>query len=121
MNSELREELAAWQSLSAEVWNQLPYDESKNATMKTSKNLCPITQSATNRDEANQLTATIQDNFPRGIGQPALRALASAGYQNLEQLANVSESDLLKLHGMGPKALRILREALAANGLAFRA
>jgi pimeloyl-ACP methyl ester carboxylesterase len=31
----------------------------------------------------------------------------------------VREGDLAKLHGMGPKALGILRDALAANGLAF--
>jgi hypothetical protein len=29
------------------------------------------------------------------------------------------EPDLLKLHGMGPKAVRILRETLADRGLSF--
>ncbi|HEX6443558.1 MAG TPA: TetR family transcriptional regulator [Streptosporangiales bacterium] len=58
--------------------------------------------------------------MPTGLGKPALRALAGAGYTRLDQLAEVSEKDLGKLHGMGPKALRILREALAANGLSFR-
>lgn len=53
------------------------------------------------------------------IGAPALRALAAAGYQRLEQLTQVSAAELLKLHGMGPKALRILRETLASQGLAL--
>ncbi len=88
--------------------------------MKTSKNLCPITQSPANRETANRLTASIQNNFPRGVSQPALRALASAGFMSLEQLVNTSEADLLKLHGMGPKAMRILREALTAQRLTFR-
>jgi predicted flap endonuclease-1-like 5' DNA nuclease len=52
--------------------------------------------------------------FPK-IGAPATRALNNAGYTHLEQLANVSEAELLKLHGMGPKAIRILRETLEAQ------
>jgi DNA-directed RNA polymerase alpha subunit len=58
-------------------------------------------------------------DLPSGIGKPARRALDAAGYSRLEQLALVREADLLKLHGMGPKALGLIREALAARGLAF--
>lgn len=58
--------------------------------------------------------------LPSGIGKPAQRALAAAGYTRLEQLAKVSEAELSKLHGMGPKALGILRQALEAEGLSFR-
>jgi hypothetical protein len=57
--------------------------------------------------------------FPKGVGQPAIRALASAGYTQLDQLAGVREKDLASLHGMGPKALRILNEALKAEGKSF--
>ncbi|WP_040812821.1 hypothetical protein [Nocardia concava] len=57
--------------------------------------------------------------WPRGIGAPATRALAAAGYQSLEELAGVPERDLLALHGMGPKAIRVLREALTEQGLDF--
>ncbi len=53
------------------------------------------------------------------IGQPAWRALTGAGYWRLEQLTQVSAADLLQLHGMGPKALGILRAALTERGLAF--
>lgn len=58
-------------------------------------------------------------NFPK-IGKPALRALNGAGYAELHQLANVSEAELAELHGMGPKALGILREALKEMGLSFK-
>ncbi len=58
-------------------------------------------------------------DFPHGLGKPAERAFATAGYSTLEQLTTVSESELAKLHGVGPKAIRILREALAADGLSF--
>lgn len=60
------------------------------------------------------------DGLPAGIGRPATRALALAGYTRLEQLTQVTERDLLKLHGVGPKAVRILRERLGEQGLAFR-
>ncbi len=58
--------------------------------------------------------------FPRGVSQPAVRALAAAGYTQLNQLAQAWEADLAKLHGMGPKALRILDEALREQGKGFR-
>ena len=54
--------------------------------------------------------------LPR-IGAPATRALANAGVTSLEALTTWSEADLLALHGMGPKAVGILREHLAAQGL----
>lgn len=53
------------------------------------------------------------------IGAPATRALIAAGYTRLAQLTRVTEGELLALHGVGPKAIRILREALAADGKAF--
>jgi len=56
--------------------------------------------------------------FPR-LGAPARRALSAAGYTRLDQLAQVSERDLGKLHGMGPSAITVLREALQKRGLSF--
>lgn len=57
--------------------------------------------------------------LPR-IGKPAERALALAGITSLSDLTKWTERDLFALHGVGPKAIRILAEALAARGLAFR-
>jgi predicted flap endonuclease-1-like 5' DNA nuclease len=54
------------------------------------------------------------------IGAPATRALAGIGVTRLDQLANYSEADLFALHGFGPRALRILTEALSAAGLSLR-
>jgi predicted flap endonuclease-1-like 5' DNA nuclease len=59
------------------------------------------------------------DDLPK-IGAPATRALASIGVTRLADVADQSESELLRLHGLGPRALRILKEALAANGLSMR-
>ena len=51
------------------------------------------------------------------VGAPARRALEQAGVTTLEDVAARSEQDLLALHGVGPRAVRTLREALAAQGL----
>ncbi len=59
------------------------------------------------------------NDLPR-LSAPARRALSGAGYTRLDQLAQVSESDLEKLHGMGPTAMAALREALGERGLALR-
>jgi len=58
-------------------------------------------------------------NFPK-IGAPATRALEAAGYTKLKQLTKVTEAEIGQLHGMGPKALGILREALKVEGLSFK-
>lgn len=53
------------------------------------------------------------------IGAPATRALTNAGYSTLDSLDGVSEAQLAALHGVGPKALRILKESMAAAGKSF--
>ncbi len=60
-----------------------------------------------------------ESDLPRAIGAPARRALAAAGIYRLEQLTEMSEAELLRLHGVGPKAIRLLREALAERSLSF--
>jgi hypothetical protein len=59
------------------------------------------------------------DELPR-IGAPATRRLASVGITRLSQLTDHRAGELLKLHGMGPRAIKILRQALADQGPSFR-
>jgi predicted flap endonuclease-1-like 5' DNA nuclease len=66
------------------------------------------------------MTDDAADRLPPGIGAPAERALTAAGYSRLEQLTHVTEAELGQLHGVGPKALRLLREALASSGRGFQ-
>ena len=68
-------------------------------------------------DDRPVAVVTSPADLPRGLGAPATRALHAAGYTRLDQLAGVPERELGQLHGVGPKALRILREALAERGL----
>lgn len=51
------------------------------------------------------------------VGAPATRALKGAGHESLESLAGARQDDLLALHGLGPRAVRIITEALATAGL----
>ena len=57
--------------------------------------------------------------FAASLAAPARRALENAGIKTLRQLAQKSEADILKLHGMGPSSIPKLRAALQAEGLSF--
>ena len=61
-----------------------------------------------------------REAFPAGVGGPVLRALRTAGIRTLAELARWSERDFAALHGVGPKGVAILREALRAEGRQFR-
>jgi len=57
--------------------------------------------------------------FPK-LSKPAHRALNHAGILKLKDLTRWTEKDLLKLHGVGPKAIPLLRTALKNAGLHFK-
>ena len=60
-----------------------------------------------------------ESNLPPRLSAPALRALASVGVTRLEQLTTHTETEIKKLHGMGPNGMKQLREALDQHGLSF--
>ena len=57
------------------------------------------------------------DDLPFTRTAPARQAFALAGLTRLDQFAGRSKRDLLALHGVGPKAIRMLNDELAARGL----
>jgi hypothetical protein len=59
------------------------------------------------------------DELPEGLSAPARRALVQAGYTRLDRLASLREAEIARLHGVGPRAIRTLRAALAEQGLSF--
>lgn len=65
------------------------------------------------------MTETTDDTNLPSIGAPATQALASVGITRLDQLREHRARDLLARHGVGPKAIRILTEALAERGMTF--
>ena len=59
------------------------------------------------------------DELPK-VGAPATRALTATGFTTLRTLIDADRKHLAQLHGVGPKALRIIDEALAAHGHSLR-
>lgn len=57
--------------------------------------------------------------FP-GLGNPAKRALASAGVDSLKKLSSYTEKEVLKWHGLVPSSIPVLKKLLAEKGLSFR-
>ncbi|OCT12328.1 hypothetical protein A8709_31340 [Paenibacillus pectinilyticus] len=59
-----------------------------------------------------------QSDLPK-LSNPAKRALSGAGIACLHDLTKITEPELKKLHGMGPKAIEMIRHELEAKGLSF--
>ena len=60
------------------------------------------------------------DGFLAKLSAPARRALEHHGITTLQQLATYSEKEILKLHGIGPASLPVLRASLEESGLSFK-
>lgn len=59
-------------------------------------------------------------DLPDAIGKTAARALSVHDVTSLRRVATHSKKELLAIHGVGPKAIAILADALAAKGLEFK-
>jgi len=57
--------------------------------------------------------------LPKGISVPARRALAHEGLETLEQIAELGEERVAGLHGMGPKTMAQLQDAMEDAGISF--
>ena len=53
------------------------------------------------------------------LSAPAQRALASLGIERLDQLTKYKESEIKKLHGLGPSTIKALHAAMKARRLTF--
>ena len=80
---------------------------------------CPITADPRKREEGNRSTAAIKGSLPADLAQPALRALASVEVKELADFTMIKESDLAKMHGIGPNAMIKIKTALQEEGLSF--
>jgi DNA-directed RNA polymerase alpha subunit len=58
-----------------------------------------------------------EDEFFSSLSAPTRRALENAGIKTPSQLSDCTEEQLLKLHGMGPASLPMLRSILKDHGL----
>ncbi|MFD1957370.1 RNA polymerase alpha subunit C-terminal domain-containing protein [Paenibacillus thailandensis] len=60
-----------------------------------------------------------ESGFLSRLSSPARRALEHNGITTLQKLSAYTEREILKLHGIGPSSMPILRNALQSEGLAF--
>lgn len=58
--------------------------------------------------------------WPKDVGAPAQRALESNGVMCLDDVTRLSERELLALHGVGPKAVAVIKAALHEQGKMLR-
>lgn len=71
--------------------------------------------------EVNEVqSGTPTHDFPSKLAKPAVRALLGAGVTRLGQLSRMTETELSRLHGIGPNALKQLRIALDQKGITFK-
>lgn len=65
------------------------------------------------------MTSSTKTQLPK-IGSPATRALNNIGIFTLEELSKYTEKEIMDLHGMGPKAMGILKVEMKKLGLSFK-
>jgi predicted 3-demethylubiquinone-9 3-methyltransferase (glyoxalase superfamily) len=108
-------------------WQVVPFKMNewmtdKNAE-KSSRVLQAILKMKKLDEKALQLaydgTEKFNEDFLTTIAAPARRALEGAGFTSLEKLSKVTESHILRLHGIGPGSIPKLRNALKSKKLAF--
>ncbi|WP_047986506.1 RNA polymerase alpha subunit C-terminal domain-containing protein [Ornithinibacillus californiensis] len=58
--------------------------------------------------------------FLSKLSSPARNALVREGVETLHKLSSYSEKEILRLHGIGPASLPVLRTSLEEEGLSFK-
>lgn len=60
------------------------------------------------------------EEFLQQLSKPARNALLHNGIQSFEQLAELTEKQVLAIHGIGPKSLPMMKAALSQANQAFK-
>ncbi|BAC13199.1 hypothetical protein [Oceanobacillus iheyensis HTE831] len=58
--------------------------------------------------------------FLSKLSSPARNALVHEGIDTLQALSKYTEKEILKIHGIGPVSLPIMRASLEEEGLSFK-
>ena len=61
-----------------------------------------------------------ESGFLSKLSSPARNALIHEGIDTLQELTKFTEKEILKLHGVGPASMPILRASLEEAGLSFK-
>lgn len=58
--------------------------------------------------------------FLSKLSSPARNALVDKGIDTLQKLSTYTEKEILKIHGIGPASLPVMRTSLEEVGLSFK-
>ncbi|MFC8502726.1 hypothetical protein ACFUC1_10210 [Pedococcus sp. NPDC057267] len=97
---------------------ELGLTESLDICYRLSPRGAAVVDAESGSPRAERQSAPDGTPLPR-IGAPASRALRAQGIWTLEQVRALREDELAALHGVGPVAVRFLRDALAERGWGF--
>lgn len=61
-----------------------------------------------------------KSGFLSKLSSPARNALVHEGIDTLQKLSKYTEKEILKIHGIGPASLPIMRTSLEGEGLSFK-
>lgn len=62
-----------------------------------------------------------ESGFLSKLSSPARNALVHERIDTLQKLSKYTEKEILKIHGIGPASLPIMRTSLEEEGLSFKA
>lgn len=117
-----REELAALRGFGPKAFRTVEAamtDSGLSFDPASDKQAEPINRAMAEERMKGVVEPTGPSDLPN-IGGPATSALAQIGVRNVGQLADYTEQEILALHGVGPKAIRILKPVMAEKGVSFR-
>lgn len=73
-----------------------------------------------NKTEADKLGAAPSGIEFLKISNPAKRALLNSGIRTVADLSKKTMEEVKELHGIGPSAIPVLKQALRRKGLTFK-
>ena len=85
--------------------------------LKARISLCPVQRGEVDLNKYEKLDGVWRD---LGLAAPARRALVDAKLLKISDLKKFSETDLKKLHGMGPNAIKTLKSAMKKSKISFK-
>lgn len=85
---------------------------------KENKKTKVIVKLKAGKTTAKQVAET--NSFGVKLAAPAQRALAGAGIKSLKDLSRLTEKEFSDLHGIGPNAIKQLKQALKERKLQFK-
>ncbi|WP_425495067.1 RNA polymerase alpha subunit C-terminal domain-containing protein [Ornithinibacillus caprae] len=93
--------------------------------VKRSLRICEKGHKYYKSSECSSCPTCDKENKPKSgflskLSSPARNALVHEGIDTLQELSMYTEKEILKIHGIGPASLPIMRTSLEEEGLSFK-